>query len=256
MHIFDRIQAEELEGRELHLSLLTAAIIIILAAGLALLMYPAVFSHSLIVTGRTLRIAFFGFCALAVLLVGYLLDRQMTIQRLRRQLVAELQRNVAQRREASADLLGTLPHLSNFQDRLAMEFRRAASLERPLSLLVIALTPSPEVSDEGEVTAAFGDAAKAMARKLRAEDSVYLFCSGIFGVVIPGADTVTARHMAERLAEGLRDAAGVSGRFTFEIRVFNYPEHATTARELEEAVSSLLPENFRELILAGATTSR
>ena len=42
--------------------------------------------------------------------------------------------------------------------------------------------------------------------------------------------------MAARLSEGLHDAAGASGRFAAEVRVFNYPEHASTARELDEAV--------------------
>jgi hypothetical protein len=68
----------------MQLSVLVIVTIIVLATGLALLMYPAVFSNQAVPSGRTLRIGFFGFCALSVLLVGYLVDRQMTIRQLRR----------------------------------------------------------------------------------------------------------------------------------------------------------------------------
>ncbi len=40
--------------------------------------------------------------------------------------------------------------------------------------------------------------------------------------------------------EGLHDAAGASNRFSFRISVFNFPEHVSTAREMEESVRSLL----------------
>lgn len=243
MQIFDRVDPKNLDRREMYLSLLGVVVIVIFAVGLALLMYPAVLSSQLVLSGRALRTAFFGFCLLSVLLVGYLLDRQLVIRQLRRKLMEELTRNIDLRREASADLLSTLPGLSNFQDRLAMEYRRSASAGWALSLLVVKLNPSGNLSDKGELTAAFGDAAKSMSRKLREEQSIYLFCPGFFGIVLPGADTANAHRMADRLTEGLHDAAGISGSFTSEIRVFNYPEHAATASELEHAVRSLLPES-------------
>jgi len=107
LQIFDQVRPENLDRRETQLSLLAVATITILATGIALLMYPAVFSDKVILSGRTLRMAFFGFCALSVLLVAYLLDRHMTLRRLRRQLLEELRRNVHLRREASADLLNS-----------------------------------------------------------------------------------------------------------------------------------------------------
>jgi len=235
----------------MQLSLLAVATITILAVGLALLMYPAVFSDQVILSGRTLRIAFFGFCALSALLVAYLLDRHVTLRRLRRQLLEELRRNVELRREASADLLKTLPGLSSFHDRVAMEYRRAASMQRPLSLVMISLKPADNLSDKSEITAAFGDAVKAVCRKLREEDSIHLFCPGFFGIVLPCVDTTNASRTADRLAEGLHDAAGVTTRFTYDIRLFNYPEHAATASELQQAVRSLLPEDLPERMTAG-----
>jgi len=246
LQIFDQVRPENVDRRETQLSLLAVATITILATGIALLMYPAVFSDKVILSGRTLRMAFFGFCALSVLLVAYILDRHITLRRLRRQLLEELRRNVHLRREASADLLKTLPGLTGFLDRVAMEYRRAATMQEPLSLVVVSLKPADNLSDQSEITAAFGDAAKALCRKLREEDSIHLFCPGVFGILLPCLDTTNASHLTDRLAEGLHDAAGVTTRFTYDIRLFNYPEHAATASELEHAVRSLLPDPQRE----------
>jgi hypothetical protein len=94
MRISDPIVPENVDNRQMHLTALAVGVIIVLVAGLALLMYPAVFSEGMMVSGHTLRVLFFGFCALAVLLVGYLLDRQLTIRRLERQLAEQERRSI------------------------------------------------------------------------------------------------------------------------------------------------------------------
>jgi GGDEF domain-containing protein len=249
VQISDQTQSVDIDRRERQLSILVSVAFLIMAGGMVLLMYPVVFSHDDFAGKRTLRVAFFGFCILSVLLVGYFLERQRTIRKLRDQLVSELQRQVEVRRQASADLLQTLPDLSHFQDSLTMQFRRALSSEETLSVIVVALKPSRSTSDKNETLAAFGDAAKAMSRKLRAEDSIFQLQSGHFGIVLPGIDTAGAYDYAHRLEEGLQDTAGVTGRFAFDLRVLNYPEHAGSAHELEEIVRNLL--SARPLELAG-----
>ena len=67
MKIFDRVSPENLENRELHLSIFVSVTVTVLAVGTAVLMYPIVFSHQN-PGDRTMRIAFFGYCALCVLL--------------------------------------------------------------------------------------------------------------------------------------------------------------------------------------------
>ena len=53
MKIFDQIDAGNLDRREWQLWVLALAVILVLAAGMALLMYPAIFSTPVIVTGPT-----------------------------------------------------------------------------------------------------------------------------------------------------------------------------------------------------------
>src|ERR1700730_876037 len=79
MHIFDEIRVQNLERRQFHLTMLASMTIAVLAAGVAILMYPTIFSQDLLVSRLTFQFAFYGFCCLSVLLVGYLWDRQITI---------------------------------------------------------------------------------------------------------------------------------------------------------------------------------
>jgi GGDEF domain-containing protein len=253
MRVFDRIDPLNLNRRQWELGVLAFAVILILVTGLALLMYPTALSNDLIVSGATKRKLFFGFCALSALLMGYLADRQAVINQLR-QRVAEEHRQVVQiRHAASVDLLTTLPGFDFFRDRLAMEHRRAASGHLPLSLLFVALKPLSNLGDKDEIDTAFGDAAKALSRKLRAEDSIYHFPPGVFAIVLPGAGKENAYAISRRLAEGLHDASGASTRFLFDVHLINYPEHVSTAREMEEAARSLIPTESLEGQKAEAT---
>jgi GGDEF domain-containing protein len=238
MKIFDQVQADNLEHRELQLSIFVAVTVSVLAVGMAVLMYPVVFSHQT-PADRTTHIAFWGFCALCVLLTVYLWDRHATIRRLRREM-AEGRRQIAEtRRQASVELLKTMPNFDSFQDRLPMEFRRTATTTQKLSLVVIIIKFPPEYSSPSETASALGDAAKVIARKMREQDSIYILAPACFGAVLPGVDLSTAERVCARLTEGLADAAGASHRFHVELKVINYPAHASSATELLQAVSAL-----------------
>ena len=240
MQVFDRVDPNTIDRRELHLWILAYTVILVLAMGVSLLMYPTVFSRPVNLTEIPTRAVFFGFCGLVALVVGYFIDRQVVIRRLRAEVEREKRQIVEIRREASADLLATLPGLNNFCDRLAMEFRRASNAQQPLSLLAVELKPSRVFTDPGEIETAFGDAAKTLMRKLRGEDSIFLFAPGVFGIVLPAVNACGAYSVRDRLMEGLHDAAGASNRFAFGVSVVNFPEHVATAREMEESIRSLL----------------
>ena len=241
MRVFDRVDSASIEKREFHLAIFSLAIISVLVAGIAALMYPSIESHPAVFSPATLKASFFGFCGLSVLLIGYLIDRQITVRRLRREIRQAEVRYAELHGQAGKDLLRTLAGMNHFQDRLMMEFRRAVSTRDTLSVMVIRLTSGANVKTPGEVTAALGDAVKAITRKLRREDSLYHFAEGAFGIMLPGVSVRNARIMMARLAEGLSDVAGAVDRFTHDVKIFNYPQHAATAHELENAVRSLLP---------------
>ncbi len=84
MQIFDRVDPQALESRERQLWLLALSIFFIFAVGIALLVYPAVFSVPIALTVISPRETFFGLCAMAILVVSYFVDRQFLISRLRK----------------------------------------------------------------------------------------------------------------------------------------------------------------------------
>jgi diguanylate cyclase with GGDEF domain len=241
MPTLNRSELDKLERRELHITILAAVFVLVLAAGLALFMYPLVFVHPDESRKWMLRVAFFGFCALTLLFVSYLFDHQRTVSKLKQQLLSELEHNVALRHQAGVDLLQSMPDINHFWDRLTMEYRRAMSMQKTLSLLLVKTKVGAGSSKPDGNTAGWSDAAKAISRKLRPTDSIYRLAADLFGIVLPETDTTNAKRVAVRLQEELQPVRANHG-LAFDITAHNYPEHVKSSHELEDIVKSLLPE--------------
>lgn len=97
-------------------------------------------------------------------------------------------------------------------------------------------------SDPTLALSALGDAAKAISRRLREEDSIYNLRQGYIGVVLPGANRSAAKSVSARLIEGMVDVAGANDRFSFDVNQISYPEQTSSAHDLHLAVCGLLPE--------------
>jgi len=121
-----------------------------------------------------------------------------------------------------------------------MEYRRAAAMERALSLLAVKVSVSPDIRDANESRALVGEIARAIGRNLRPSDSMYQLAAGFFGVVLSDTDTATAKKLTAKLEPTIRAIAAES-KFEFEMFVRNYPDNAKSAHELEQAVASRLP---------------
>ncbi len=233
MRIFDRVRLQDIDRRNWQLWGLAIVMIIILAIGLALYMYALASEGGFWLTERNAEEGIIAFCALALLFAGYLIDRLIVIARLRRELSEERKRNLELRAQSNKELLETLFGPNQFCDRLALELQRAAKSRQPLSGLTISLEVSQDISEGEEIYSAFGEAVKAMMIKLRGEDSIYQFSSGVFGLLLPSTGSELARSVAVRVADGLYEAMGASRRYSFDIRVTNFPDHAKTADEME-----------------------
>lgn len=237
----NRQELDRLERRELQLTIVSAVLVFILAGGLAVFMYPLVFGGSHDPNRWTMRVAFFGFCTLTVLFIAYLFERQRTVRNLKQHLLEEMNRNMELRVQASADMLQTMPNINYFWDRLTMEYRRAMTMQRQLSLLLLKTKARLNATQETDLTAALGDAARAMSRKLRPTDSIYRLAPDLFGLVLPDTDTLNAKRIGARLQEELQTVRAKHG-CSFDISVHNYPEHVKSSHELEEIVKSHLSE--------------
>src|SRR5215467_5002573 len=177
--LLNREELEKLDRRGLQVTILSVVFVLVLAGGLAAFMYPLVFEHP---EGNkwTLRVAYFGFCGLTLLFVSYLLERQKTLRQLKHQLLAELERNIALKHQANVDLLGSMPDASQFSDRLTMEFRRAKTMQKTLSLLLLKV--AAVAGKKPDMPAVCSAAAKGMSRRLRPTDAIFRLSSELFGV--------------------------------------------------------------------------
>ena len=234
--ILNREELDKLERRELQLTVLSAVFVLVLAGGLASFMYPLVFVHP--EGGKwTMRVAFFGFCALILLFVGYLLERQRTVRKLKQHILGELERNIALKHQANMDLLGSMPDASQFWDRLTMEFRRAKTMQKTLSLVLLKVNKG--TGKNPDMAAVCSATAKALSRRLRPTDSIYRLAPELFALVLPETDTLSAKRIAVRLQEELQTVRAKHGG-TFDTSVHNYPEHVQSSHELEDIVKSML----------------
>ncbi len=240
MPTINRQELDRLDRRGLQLTLFSAVFVLVLAGGLASFMYPMVFVHP---EGNewTLRATFFGFCAITVLFVIYLFDRQRSFTKIKDQLLSELERNVELQIQASTDQLKSMPDQNHFWDRLTMEFRRALTMEKNLSLVLIRVKPGAKASLNDQ-NAGLSDAAKSMSKRLRPTDSIYRLADDLFGIVLPETDTLNSKRIAYRLQEELQ---GVRAHYgcSFELTSHNYPDQVKSSHELEDIVKSMMPEH-------------
>lgn len=240
MPTLNREDLDQLERRELHLTILAAGFVLIQAAGLAAFMYPPAFDHPEDPRKWTLRVAYAGFCVLTLLFVGYLLDRQRTVHKLKQQVLLEIERNIELRQQANVDLLQSMPDVHHFWDRLTMEVRRALTDEHSLALLLVQSVSSPKTGAK-DMNVVWGDAAKALSRKLRATDSIYRLSSDLIGLILPEANSEDAAMILFRLEEELK-AVRSKHATVFKLHVYNYPADVQSAHELEDIVKGFLPE--------------
>jgi len=233
MHIFDRIDLQDLERREWHLWMLVLATLLVFASAIVLLMYPTVFLNPLVVSGPILRKAFFGFCALSILLLAYLANRQVLLARARRTVLKDQAAMLRAQKDVTANFLGSLPDLRLFQARVRAEFKRALLGQQPLSLVFVSVEAAgSSLSANNELIAVLVGALK---RKLRGDDFIYLLAPRVFCILLPGVTAANASRLRGRMTAGLNEARA-SSRCSFEIKVLNYPEQAKTVQDIEEAI--------------------
>jgi GGDEF domain-containing protein len=238
VQIFDHIDPRRLERRDAELWVLAIVMIAILSGGMASLMYFSSHWNPVLPKGVSLSQVVFSFSALSLLLVAYLVERQLTVRHLRAQLREERMRTRSLLDRVSADLLETLPDVEQFRARLKLDFSASVTFQQALSLVLIVLRPSLQVVESGEASMVIADAVKAMVRMLRGEDTVYLLANGVFGVLQPGLLEEEACRVAERLRGRLLDAAGANNRFAFNVHVINYPRHVASIREIDDLIKS------------------
>jgi GGDEF domain-containing protein len=242
MRVSDRFDPKTLRSREIRLLVLAVGLNIIISIGLAIFAYPSVLVHPGTLGRDTARIAYIVFCGLSIISVGFVVIRQIVLNQVREKLLAAELRLEVIRDQASSDVIKSFPTMNNFRVRMDTEFRRCLDTGEPLSVLLILVSLNKGVTDSEEIASAYGEAAKAILVRTRNGESVFAFEPGAFGTVLAGCSTLNATRITDRFVHSLEQAAGKAGKFTFETRILNHPEHAAIPMEMEEAVRLYLAD--------------
>ena len=220
---------EGLERQDWHLWILAIPLMLFLGINLLSFMFPNVFWSRGEMALSTPQRAFFGFCVLLALALVYMLQRQATIRRLKRDLCKA--RSVAVEAEEAAILqaFASLPEVSQFRDLLAMEFRRA--MQSNVRLAVVLL----DVPNASRVT--LGGIANFLRNLLRQGEKLYRVSGSAFGLILPGMQPKDAAAFAaqseDRLGLHFTD-------FRVASTVIVYPEEAGGLAEFESLLRTVV----------------
>ena len=120
-------------------------------------------------------------------------------------------------RQATIDVLTSLPNRRVLDDRVEFEFRFALRHKTYLSVLMLDLDNFKKINDKlghAEGDRVLQDASRVLREKMRATDLAARYGGEEFVVLLPGADTDGAMLFAERVRTGLREVAGLDGHVT------------------------------------------
>ncbi len=219
-----------LERREGQLWLLAIVMITVLAAGLVLTAWPMLRSGQ---ADRTQK-AFLGLVVLTLLFNAYLIERQGKIKKLRRRLIESEARNLAVVLQASKTLLASLPGEEQFNDRLAMDVKRATALGQPISVVAFKIE-MPADSAEELKSEAWGQAAELIVPHLKEGESLYRRAEGVFCMLHVACPHDDAEHAAATLGEALAtDERMMKLAARIRTRVTTYPDDTQSLHEMEQ----------------------
>lgn len=191
----------DLEWRDLQLWLISAVVLVVIAAGFLAIVSPALFSQATVIFGRQDNAGslFFGLIALMVLLNVYLFQQRLNLLRTRRELIRQLQ--IAER-TARTDALTGVYNRRFMREALAREVARADRNQSTFSVLFV------DVDEFKDFNSQFGhvigdrvltDVATVLKKNFRAEDMVTRYGGDEFFIIMPETSSTQAEVALQRL---------------------------------------------------------
>ncbi len=219
-----------LERREGQLWILAIIMITVLAAGLVVTAWPMLRSGQ----ADRMQKAFLGLVVLTLLFNAYLIERQGKIKKLRRRLIESEARSLAVILQASKTLLASLPGEEQFNDRLAMDLKRATAAGQPVSVIAFKIEMPPDTPEEVK-SEVWGQAAELLLPHLKEGESLYHRADGVFCMLAVGCPHDAAEHSAASLGEALATEERmmrIAARL--RTRVTTYPDDTQSLHEMEQ----------------------
>lgn len=219
---------ESLDRQDWHLWVLAALLLLVLSMSLLSFMFPTAFWFGDSSALNTSRRAFFGFCTLQGLVLVYLMQRQRTIRRLKRELYEAKSSAAAAEETAKLQGWASLPGVNQFRDSLAMEYRRASHSGEELALMFLAVS-NVSPMQIGEVT-------HLLHSLLRRGETLFRVADDCLALLLPGMQSSDAAAFATQI----RDRISLHFQEAkLEPSVISYPSEVSSLAEFESRLRAV-----------------
>ncbi len=198
---------KSLERRDWQLWVVAIVAILVLALGLAGVLLPPILWRAPLQAAFPFPLQlFYGFVALSVLLALYLVERQLTIKRLRRRLVHELVEAQLNRQLAIIDHLSGVYNRRYLDDVVAREGEMVRRHNRSLGLVLADIDAFKKVNERYGLMRGdelLKEIARFLKQTVRSSDMVFRFGGDEFLVILP--ETTDPSPAVDRLRQALSE---------------------------------------------------
>jgi diguanylate cyclase (GGDEF)-like protein len=203
-------QLSQLEKRDGELWLIVSLAGLLVGAGLLAVLYPAAFLkqgniHFEITVSRPLVL---GLVALLALLNTYLLTRRLEIRRLREELISRTIQQELTQQQSFTDPLTEIYNRHSLEDMAGRFISQARRSKKPLTFMLIDVDQFKQVNTKfGHLTGdvVLANTAALLKHSVRGSDAVFRYGGDEFLVILADTSNVDARHVVDRLRQGLAE---------------------------------------------------
>jgi diguanylate cyclase (GGDEF)-like protein len=237
-------QLSQLERRDWELWLIVSLTGILVATGLAAILFPAAFLkhdnlHFEVTVSRPLATGLF---TLLALLNTYLVTKRLEIRRLREKLLSSTIQQELIRQQSFTDPLTEIYNRRSLEEIAGRFISHARRLKHPLSLLLIDVDRFKDVNTTfGHLTGdmVLADTAALLRSSIRGSDAVFRYGGDEFVIILADTSSTGATKVIERIRAHLLDwnRAGTLDRFelSLSIGISEWSDGVTLDELLDEA---------------------
>jgi diguanylate cyclase (GGDEF)-like protein len=256
-------QLSQLERRDWELWLIVSLTGVLVATGLAAILFPAAFlkhdnMHFEVTVSRPLAIGLF---ILLALLNTYLVTKRLEIRRLREKLLSSTIQQELIRQQSFTDPLTEIYNRRSLEEIAGRFISHARRLKNPLSLLLI------DVDRFKDVNTAFGhltgdvvlaDTAALLKNSVRGSDAVFRYGGDEFVIILADTSRLGAAKVIERIRAYLFDwnRAGTLEGFelNLSIGISEWSDGVTLDELLDEADRQMYAAKASQMLDKGQTS--
>ncbi len=234
-------RVQSLEERDFQLWSIVLLVVIVLAAGLAMLLFPNVLWNNKVIRAdaRYLPQLLYGLSTLIILINIYLLKQRMMLRRTREELVHQLMYTRAVEQLTLTDPLTHVFNRRYLDEVISKDVQRADRLGTKLTFVMI------DVDDFKEVNTRFGhlmgdrllnEVANVLRRTFRGSDTIIRYGGDEFLVVLESPKEHTAEKSLERLKANVAAWNKANTTVDYKMGLTVGFAHYETGKRIEEVL--------------------